>query len=162
MPRFEYLVTKEVFRPSGISLPDEVTIRIPHATDAEQLASLMIDAYVGTIDYEGEDLDDARGEVGRYLEGEAYLEASRVLEVGGVIQAGALLSRLAGAPMVGYVMTRAAMKNRGLATILLDQVAAAVWDDGHGDLRAFITAGNTASERIFTRAGFEIIAEYPD
>ena len=35
--------------------------------DTEALAGLMLDAYVGTIDYEGENLEDARAEIEEYL-----------------------------------------------------------------------------------------------
>jgi RimJ/RimL family protein N-acetyltransferase len=161
MTKREYLVTRPAFIPSGRMLPDCVTVRALAAEDTEQLASLMLDAYTGTIDYEGEDLDDARDEVDRYLHNEAYLGASVVAERNGELQAAALLGKLAGgAPMVGYIMTRAAVKNRGLAGVLLDRAAASVWADGYDDLRAFITTGNLPSETVFTRAGFEVIAEH--
>jgi RimJ/RimL family protein N-acetyltransferase len=122
----------------------------------------MLDAYLGTIDYEGEDIDDAGGEVDRYLTAGAYLPASRVVELDGVIQSAVLLSRIAGIPIVGYVMTRAAFKNRGLASALVDEAASATWNDGHNHLRAFITAGNTPSEKLFVRAGFRVVGEHDD
>ncbi|HSF87654.1 MAG TPA: GNAT family N-acetyltransferase [Acidimicrobiia bacterium] len=60
-------------------------------------------------------------------------------------------------PFVGYVMTRADAKNRGVATALLDIAVAAAWEAGHDEIRAWITEGNIPSERMFTRAGFEIV-----
>jgi len=162
VPKLEYLVTGDQYRPSGRELPDAMSLRVPSLDDRDQLASLMLDAYIGTIDYEGEDLDDAGGEVDRYLAAEAYLPASRVAERDGVIQSGVLLGKISGLAMVGYVMTRAAVKNWGLASVLLDAVAAATWDEGHTDLRAFITAGNTPSEKVFIRAGFQVIAQHDD
>lgn len=162
MPKLEYLVTRDQYRSSGRELPEAMLLRVPSLDDRDQLASLMLDAYIGTIDYEGEDLDDAGGEVDRYLAAEAYLAASRVVERDGVIQSGVLLGMIAGLPMVGYVMTRAAVKNTGLASVLVDAAAAATWDHGHRDLRAFITAGNTPSERLFMRAGFQVVAEHDD
>jgi RimJ/RimL family protein N-acetyltransferase len=162
VPKLEYLVTRDRYRPSGRELPEAMLLRVPSLDDRDQLASLMLDAYIGTIDYEGEDLDGAGGEVDRYLAAEAHLPSSRVVEREGVIQSGVLLGKIAGLPMVGYVMTRAAVKNRGLASVLVDGAAAATWDDGHTDLRAFITAGNTPSEKLFLRAGFRVIAEHDD
>lgn len=122
----------------------------------------MMDAYVGTIDYEGETPEQAVEEVAGYLESEAYLEVSRLAISDGVIQCAALMSRLAGVPLVGFVMTRAAMKGRGLASALLDIATDAVWATGADEIRAFITEGNMPSEAIFTKAGYERIATYGD
>ncbi len=162
MAKLEYVVTRDQYRPSGRELAETMLVRVPLRDDRDLLASLMLDAYLGTIDYEGEDLDDAGGEVDRYLAAEAYLPASRVVEQDGAIQSGVLLSRIAGLPMVGYVMTRAAVKNRGLASVLVDEAASATWNDGHNHLRAFITVGNTPSEKLFMRAGFRVVAEHGD
>ena len=159
MTRFEYRLGRTGHVPSGKPLADSMTIREAVESDAEQLASLMLDAYIGTIDYEGENLDDARHEIRRYLDGEAYLTASRVIESDSVIQAALLLGPMTDVPVVGYVMTRAAMKSQGLGSVLLDECAAAIWAAGHDELRAFITSGNVPSERIFTRAGFAVVAD---
>ncbi|MCP4307171.1 MAG: hypothetical protein GY788_20335, partial [bacterium] len=128
--------------------------------DHLELADLMLDAYVGTIDYEGETPEQAVEEVGGYLEAEAYLEVSRVAVSNGVIQCAVMMSRIAGLPLVGFVMTRAVVKGRGLASALLDVATDAVWATGAEEIRAFITEGNLPSEAIFAKAGYERIATY--
>ena len=121
-----------------------------------------MDAYVGTIDYEGETPEQAVEEVGGYLESEAYLEVSRVAVFAGTIQCAVLMSRIAGVPLVGFVMTRAAVKGQGVASALLDNATDAVWATGAEEIRAFITEGNLPSEAIFLKAGYERIATYGD
>jgi RimJ/RimL family protein N-acetyltransferase len=160
--RFECLVSPKSYTPSGRVLPGGLVVRAPTADDRHGLASLMMDAYVGTIDYEGETLDQALEEVAGYFDSEALLEVSWVAVTQGTVQSAVLVSMAAGVPLVGYVMTRAEMKNQGVASGLLDMSVEAIWDAGYGELRAFITDGNVPSEIIFKRAGFEVIATYGD
>lgn len=160
MVRHEYLVTRETYAPSGRTLTAPLELRQPAASDRKELATLMMDAYVGTIDYEGETYDQAVEEVDGYLAGEAFLEVSQVALNQGEIQSAVLMSYLAGVPLVGYVMTRADVKNQGVASTLLDLATEAVWATGRTEVRAFITEGNVPSETIFKRAGFRVISTY--
>ncbi len=160
--RHEYLVTRAGYRSSGKVLPRGLDIRIPTIDNRLELASLMMDAYLDTIDYEGETEDQAVEEVDGYLAAGAYLDVSRIAVNAGTVESAVLVSRLAGLPIVGYVMTRAALKGRGFASALLDESMAALWQNGHEDVRAFITEGNTPSEVIFTRAGFEVVGRHSD
>ena len=160
MARHEYRVTPAGFRPAGRQLPPGCRVRVADGQDRLELASLMIDAYTDTIDYEGETLEQAVEEVDGYLAGEAVLDLSRVATLGGEIQSAVLVSRIAGVYLVGYVMTRAAVKGEGLASALMDTVANAVWASGAEEMRAFITEGNLPSERIFLRVGYEVVASY--
>ncbi|MDX2344566.1 MAG: hypothetical protein QNL12_12915 [Acidimicrobiia bacterium] len=162
MTRHEYRLTKPQFLPSGRLIPDDHRVRAATAEDHHELADLMMDAYLGTIDYEGETPEQAVEEVGGYLETEAYLEVSRVAVYDGVIQSAVMMSRIAGVPLVGFVMTRAAAKGQGLGSALLDVATAAVWATGAEEMRAFITEGNLPSEAIFVKAGYEVIATYGD
>jgi L-amino acid N-acyltransferase YncA len=50
-------------------------------------------------------------------------------------------------------MTRAAAKRHGVAAILLERCLQSLGDQGWETVDAFITSGNTASERLFARAG---------
>jgi RimJ/RimL family protein N-acetyltransferase len=128
--------------------------------DAEGLAALMIDAYAGTIDSDGETLDDARAEVASYFAGRSgapLLDASRLLPADGAVTAACLVSLWDArrCPLVAYLMTGAASKGRGLAGRLLHQSLAALAAAGYPEARAVVTEGNTPSERLLTRAGFE-------
>lgn len=151
---------REGFRRSGRTLPDHLAARRPTPCDLHGLAALMDDAYRGTIDSDGETLEEAIAEVTGYLRDDAMLELSLVAERTGGFDSALLMSQRDGVPVVAYVMTRATAKNRGLAAALLDAAAAAAWDAGHAELRAFIASGNVPSETIFTRAGFVAIATF--
>lgn len=155
-------MTRSEFRPSGRSLPNGYEVRAATAEDHLELADLMMDAYLGTIDYEGETPEQAVEEVGGYLESASYLEVSRVAVFEGTIRCAVMMSRIAGVPLVGFVMTRAAVKGQGVASALLDIATDAVWVAGAEEIRAFITEGNLPSEAIFLSAGYERIATYGD
>lgn len=160
MTRHEYRVTPAAFQLSGRILPPSYEVRPVTGDDRLELADLMMDAYMGTIDYDGETPEQAVEEIDGYLKTEAHLEVSRAAVSGGVIQTAVLMSRIAGAPLVGYVMTRAAVKGQGLASALLDIATEAVWANGASEISAFITEGNLSSEAIFHKAGYEVIASH--
>jgi RimJ/RimL family protein N-acetyltransferase len=129
--------------------------RAPTTDDAEALAQLMLDAYRGTIDYFDETIDDARDEVDSYLENGARLDWSRVHEGESGLDSAVLAGLIGGGALIGFAMTAAAAKGTGLAARLLDEVLHALQSAGRTEVSAVITAGNQASERLFTRAGFE-------
>jgi hypothetical protein len=112
--RHEYQVMREGFRRSGRTLPDHPAARRPTPWDLHGLAALMDDAYRCTIDSGDETLEQAVGEVTGYLQDDAMLDLSLVAETTGRLDSAILVSRRSG-PVVAYVMTRAAAKNRGLA-----------------------------------------------
>lgn len=141
-------------------LPEGYSLRTPTSADRQALAGLMIDAYVGTIDYEGETPEQALEEVDGYLAESAYLETSLLVVSGKNVEAAAMMAWFEEVPLVAFVMTRAAAKGTGLATVLVDNVVDAVWQTGATEIRAFITEGNLASEIVFTRVGFEVVASH--
>jgi GNAT superfamily N-acetyltransferase len=128
-------------------------IRSPAPDDADRLAELMLDSYLGTVDYEGEGIDEAKAEIADYLDGEAMLEASWVVEDGQLLLAAILISLWEGRPLVGYVMTRASAKSQGVAALLLEMSIHNLRREGWETLDGFITSGNTPSERLFASAG---------
>lgn len=116
-----------------------------------------MDAYRGTIDYDGETIEDAREEVGRFLDGAhgpPMLAYSWLYSTGETIVAACLVARWEERPLISYVMTRAAWKKQGLGTSLLRQTLQSMAGAGHEGVRAMITEGNTPSEVIFRRTGF--------
>jgi RimJ/RimL family protein N-acetyltransferase len=60
--------------------------------------------------------------------------------------------------LVGYVIAHPVFKRRGLATRALGESLIRLQVAGHSEVRAVITEGNLASERLFSRAGFTIVA----
>ncbi len=153
VPRLEYLHELHV---AAAPAREDDSMRHPTPVDADALAELMLDAYLGTIDYEGETIVEARDEVARYLAGTPLLEHSRLRIADGEPVAACLVSHWGerGCPIVSYVMTAPAWKSRGLAAELLGQSLASLAGAGHTEVRAVITEGNLPSEAVFRRAGF--------
>jgi RimJ/RimL family protein N-acetyltransferase len=145
---------------SSVTLPD-LQLRAAQPTDTQALAELMLDAYRGTIDYDDETLDDAVGEVQAYLAGERggppLLGASRLAFEGSVLVGACLAGdwQERQGPAIAYVMTRAERKNLGVGQQALCAVLQALGEQGHRRVWAVITEGNTPSERLFGRLGFQ-------
>lgn len=149
--RYEVDLTKPV---SGPAPPGGVRIRTVTPADLARLAMLMLDAYVGTIDYEGEDLDDAIEEVRSFLDDDAsLLDRSYLVEDDGEVVSAVLVSMSQGRPFIGYVMTLPSHKNQGLGRLGVGQVLKRLADDGHESIALYITEGNTPSERLFRSVG---------
>jgi ribosomal protein S18 acetylase RimI-like enzyme len=132
-------------------------LRQPTADDRDRLAELMLDAYVGTIDYDGETIAEALAEVDGYFAaqvGKPLLAQSLVALEAGKIVSAALLSNLTGLPHVAYLYTDPAWKRRGLAEGLLRSVMGSLAAAGHERIYLWVTPGNTPAERIYERLGF--------
>jgi len=129
-------------------------IRTIAPADLAGLASLMLDAYIGTIDYEGEDLDDAMEEVRSFLDDpDSLLDRSYVVEDEGQIVSAVLVSMSQGRPFIGYVMTIPSHKKQGLARLVITHALRRLADDGHERVVLHITDGNTPSENLFRSVG---------
>lgn len=135
--------------------PAEPDIRAPTPNDAEALARLMLDAYRGTIDFEGDEtIEDARQEVGDYLGlDSADLTRSRLALVAGRLASACLVNSYATHSFVGYVMTHPDHKGHGIGTATLRASLRALAESGHRNVSAFITEGNTPSEAMFAAVG---------
>lgn len=136
-------------------------IRAISAEDLDALANLMLDAYIGTIDYDGEGYEDAVGEVGDYLSDRPLLDHSYTTEIGGELASAVLVSLIDDQPFIGYVMTRAEHKNKGLARMLTTRALTSLAASGHDRVVFYITEGNLASEALFRSLGAAPVPE-PD
>lgn len=146
----------------GAAMTPIAGMRHPAPGDAEALAALMIDAYRGTIDDDGETLDDARAEIDRYLSGAGLaplLEYSWVAGQG-VLDAACLVAYwpARNCPLFAYVMTRASARGQGYAARLVAASLRDLAEAGYAEARAVITEGNTSSESLFVRLGFQRVA----
>lgn len=130
-----------------------VATRPLRSGDRSDLARLMLDAYVGTIDYEGESLDEALGEVDDWYAGTPLVDHSFGVEVEGELAAALLAMAVDGEPFVAIVMTAAAHKGMGLGRAVVQAALASLGRAGHPRVTLAITNGNTASERLFLAAG---------
>ena len=129
-------------------------IRAVTNSDVDGLAHLMLNAYRGTIDYEGEGLDEAVAEVRSFLDGEApILDSSLVIDEGGALLSGILVLMLDGSPFIGSIMTAPEHKRRGLARTVCAASLGNLAADGHDRVVFYITDGNLASEGLFRSLG---------
>jgi hypothetical protein len=154
--RHRYRITTSG-RTSRFPLDLPYLLRHPNLDDRDALAELMLDAYRDTIDYEGEGIDGAKAEIDDYLARKPMLESSWVVEDRFSMVAAILVASFEDRPLVSYVMTRAAAKGQGLATLLLAKSQSDLHDQGWSSVDAFVTAGNTPSERLFARAGGRLV-----
>lgn len=71
--------------------------------DLHGLAERMLDSYLGTIDHEGADLDDAVAEVRSFFDGPDPLpDGSYAVEVDGEMVSVVLVRLVDGEPFIGY------------------------------------------------------------
>jgi L-amino acid N-acyltransferase YncA len=136
-------------------------LRSARPDDLNDLAELMLDAYRGTIDYDDETLEDSIAEVQAYLDGRRggspWLDASRLGFVEDKLVCACLVGewRERQRPIISYIMTRADWKGRGVSKQALFAALQALAAQGHDEVLAVITDGNTPSERLFARMGFK-------
>lgn len=141
-------------RPVPTSVSEGVHIRTVVPADLAGLSRLMLDAYVGTIDYEDETIDDALEEVRAFLEDDgSLLDRSYIVEDEGKIVSSVLVSMSQGLPFIGYVMTIPSHKKQGLARLLVTHALSELCDDGHERVVLYITDGNIPSETLFRSVG---------
>jgi hypothetical protein len=145
----------EIDLTSPVPVPDagNASVRSVTRDDLDRLARVMLDAYVGTIDFEDEDLDDAVDEVRSYLDRGPLLEHSFVAEVGGEMASAVLLSLSDNTPFIGYVMTLPAHKGEGLARLVTTSSMSSLAGDDHRRIVLYITEGNVPSEALFRSVG---------
>ena len=138
----------------------DIRLKTVDEKDVFPLAELMLDAFVGTIDYEGETLLEARAELEKFLQGndqtQPLLQHSLLAMEGDQILSACLTSVWVERPYpwISYVMTNSQYKNRGLGISMVSEVLTRLWMAGHGAVGAMITEGNQPSEKIFSKLGF--------
>ena len=152
--------------PLASAIPAEFVMRIVEPADLSSLAELMLESYRNTIDYEGEELTEAIEEVHRYFspgsEDPPLLGHSVLVSTGSTLRCACLVKQWhrRQCPLVGYVMCHPDWKRRRLAALALTESLRRLKEAGFNQVRAVITEGNVASERLFLRAGFRRLT-YP-
>lgn len=134
-------------------------LRRPARGEAAAVGALLLDAYQGTTDYEGEDLPRSVGEVEGFFEGKhgrPLPEASVVAWRGDLPVAACFIGwwALRNSPFVVFVATRSDSKRGGVGRLVLGESVRRLARAGHPEVRAVITEGNTASEALFRSLGF--------
>jgi ribosomal protein S18 acetylase RimI-like enzyme len=132
--------------------------RAAELADAPALGALMLAAYQGTIDYDGETPEQAEQAARAMLAGEygALIEGcSFVTERDGQPIGASIITLWNGAPLVCDIMVHPSWKNRGLGTFLLRQSAGALFARGYPNLRLFVTHGNDNALHVYQKLGFQ-------
>jgi len=128
-------------------------------TDRDAVARLMLDAYIGTIDYEGETIAEALDEVDSWLKGSPLLEHSYGAVVDGRLVSAVLAMTLDEAPFIRSVMTDPGHKASGLGRIVTAASLKSMESAGYQRVVFYITEGNTPSERLFSSLGAHPITD---
>ena len=130
--------------------------------DLIALSQLMLEAYQGTIDDEGETLADAISEVQKTFAREygTFLEdCSFLIERDGQALACALVTLWHGAPLLAFVMTHPSAKNQGLGAFLISRSVAALRARGYNELYLFVAQGNLPAQHLYEKLGFQVMEE---
>jgi GNAT superfamily N-acetyltransferase len=131
--------------------------RPPVPADAEALAVLMLAAYQGTVDDEGETLEEARAVVAQYFEGvfgKPMPAVSEVTERDGVLVAATLLTHWWRGPFVAFMITAPQAQRQGLARAGLTRAINRLAAGDEPWLRLVVTQGNTRAEALYESLGF--------
>ena len=152
--------TSWIFRRRPLLQPQRTTnidpntvIRPVVPTDAEALAQLMLEAYRGTIDYEGEEIEEARDAIDEFFSGAPLLSASMTASVDGAAASAVLVISLDAGPFISYVVTHPVHKRSGLAAQVVTAACRQLAESGENKVSFAITDGNVASEALFSRLG---------
>ena len=133
-------------------------IRAFVAADESDLGALMYRAYVETVDYEGETLEQAVAEVRKTICGE-YGEfvptCSKVGVRAGNLMCATLITRFQERPFVAFTFTHPAVTRQGLARECMQAAMAELYAQGERELRLVVTLANAPAINLYTSLGFE-------
>jgi GNAT superfamily N-acetyltransferase len=142
--------------------PTGLACRAAAQSDQKALAELMLDAYRGTVDYDGESLDDALSEIRHTLSGSygRFLsECSFVFDGEAGLSSACLVTLLNEGkpdetPLLAFAMTRKLDQRRGLSSALILRSVAVLSGLGYSRLSLAVTADNTPARRLYEKLGF--------
>ena len=134
-------------------------VRPPVDGDREALAVLLLDAYRGTVDDEGESESEALDAVDHYLS-VCRRPYSRLVVRDGSIIAMSLVVVVKERHYIDPVTTAAAFKGMGFAGAVVSHSVELLAADGVAEVGAVITDGNVPSERLFTSLGFSRVGAW--
>jgi GNAT superfamily N-acetyltransferase len=148
--------TRSEYRLARISLDPTAAregSRRPLDSDRDALATVMLDAYRGTVDDEGESIYGASAAVDHYL-AVAVREYSFVLSERGAVRAFSFVVVVNDLHCIDPVVVAPDRKRRGLGREMVVLCLQSLARAGQSEVGATITDGNVASERLFMGLGF--------
>jgi len=138
--------------------------RPPVPEDADALGDLLLEAYRGTLDDEGETSEDAR-RIARELFGGAsgtFLWAvSEVTERDGRLVAATMVTLWQQLPFVAFMVTAPSHQRQGLARAGLVRAINRLAAGDETVVRLVVTQGNQRAEALYESLGFRPEAQPP-
>jgi len=149
------------------AVPPEPLARRVERSDVPGLGDLMLAAYCGTVDDEGETLEDAVGEVEGVLGGSCgpfASDASFVVDGEDGLVGASLVAiwDWEPRPLLLYLVVRPEAKRRGIGTALLLQSGDALAAAGHPELDLFVTEANEPAVNLYRKVGFRVVERLED
>lgn len=132
-------------------------VRLFRPTDEAALGPLMQRAYRGTVDDEGETVEDAIAEVRKTLAGDygAFMPGcSMVAERDSRVVSATLVTHLVGQPFVAFAFTDPECQGQGLAGGCIRAAMARLRSQGERELGLMVTLANARAVSLYTRLGF--------
>ncbi len=146
------------------TIGEQLSYRSLSKNDIELLGKLMLDAYRGTVDVEGDETLDAITEIrdtftGAY--GPVLKSCSFVIEKNGQALSAIIITNWDGTPqpLLTFTMTHPTAKNQGMSSFLIKKSVNALLEQGYTDLYLFVTANNLPARHVYEKLGFEVIEE---
>jgi GNAT superfamily N-acetyltransferase len=146
--------------------PRQVPSIVPlDSVNIDSFATLMLDAYRDTIDYEGESFEDTVEELRNTFSGQygkvilsasgAILTDEREEDANTNVPAAAIIvTEYHGAPFIAYVFTSPDHQRKGYATQLLERACTLLVEEGHDCVELAVTEGSSG-ENLYRHLGFE-------
>jgi GNAT superfamily N-acetyltransferase len=154
-PRLRMRIALEPRDPAGASRHRPV-----ERSDAPALGELMLSAYRGTVDDEGETLEDAVAEVGQLLDGSHgpfLFDASFVAADEDGPIGSSLVAIWESVPLLCYLVVHPRAQRRGVGTQLIARTGNALAAAGHPELDLFVTEANEPAVGLYRKLGFRVI-----
>jgi predicted GNAT family acetyltransferase len=145
---------------SNLALDSDLTIVSNEATSA--LARLMDVSYRGTIDYEGETLEQCEAEIRGTIEGkygQFLSEASFCVLTDDKIVSACLITLWKNQPLIAFSMTDPEFQGQGLAKKLILNSMNVLAHNAYKVLYLVVTNGNTAAQNLYRKIGFKDLGE---
>jgi GNAT superfamily N-acetyltransferase len=147
--------------PVPVPVPTEPRARAPTPADQAALAELMLAAYRGTVDDEGETLEDAMVVMQQWADGDFGQPMWAVSEVverhaegHSPLVAATLVTLWQDLPLVAFVMTHPAWQRQGLARAGLQRAMQRLSAGDETVLRLVVTASNAPAMALYEQLGF--------
>lgn len=141
-------------------VPSDVAHRTIEPSDAAALGALLLAAYRGTVDDEGETLDDAVAEVEGVLggsNGPFLFDASFVVEDEDGPIGASLIAMWESRPLLSYLVVHPRARRRGLGSFLIARSGDALLAAGHPELDLFVTEANEPAVNLYRKLAFRVV-----